>query len=209
MGGWGSGRQGSTATADASRRIDLAWMIRKGLAKPGRYSSGTLSWTCGDRPSGSISFEADMRDEDAGELRLSYTRGEGSDAEKVKQTVRLTYTEPNYGGRRWWMICPYRHNRVAKLYLPPNGDRFAGRQAWRLGYSCQRVSHRDRAFEKLFRLQKKLGCRQGWEQPIHRPKGMWNRTYDRLESQYWQLDGECGAAMMGVVLSLRQKLKKA
>lgn len=199
MGGWGSGRTGGRPTADMSKRIDFAWMIRTKRAVPGSLVSGTLWWTCGGESAGSISYVADMCDLENAVLRLSYTRGSGSEREEVKQLVRLTYTEPSYGGRRWWMICPYRHNRCAKLYLPNGGDRFAGRRAWKLGYRCQRVARRDRAFEKLFRLQKKLGCERGWEAGLRRPKGMWDRTYQRHWEMYWKLDSECAVEMMGLL----------
>lgn len=202
MGGYNSGRSGGRPTADMSKRIDIAWMIRKRLAVPGCTIAGTLRWNIGGDPAGSISYTADMRDLGAAELRLCYTRGEGDEREHVKQTVRLVYTEPNYGGRRWWMICPYRHNRCGKLYLPNGGDRFAGRTAWRLGYHSQRVAHRDRPFEKLFRLQKKLRCDQGWEAGLHRPKGMHRRTFQRHLERYWELDERCGVEMMSLVLSL-------
>lgn len=204
MGGFGSGRQGGRPTADASRRIDLAWLVRTGRAVPGSLRYGSLSWNIGGEPAGSISYEADMRDLDAAELRLSYTRGSGADREQVRQTVRLTYTLPHYGGRRWWMICPYSGHRVGKLYLPSNGDRFAGRVAWRLGYACQRSAYRDRPFDALFRLQKKLGCEQGWEAGLYRSKGMHQRTFERHWDRYLDLDGQCGAAMMSTLNRLRR-----
>ena len=116
-------------------------------------------------------------------LELSYTRGRGDKREQVKQSVRLCFTRPNYGGKRWWMVCPYRGLRVGKLYLPPNGDRFASRQAWRLGYHIQRVAKHDRAFERLFRLQAKLKGVQGVGAFLRRPKGMWRRTYERHMEQ--------------------------
>lgn len=206
MGGYFSGRQNGRPTADSCKRIDIAWMIRTKRAIPGQWLRGTLSWSCGDRPAGWISYEADMREPDNSELRLSYTRGEGDNREHVNQTVRLVFTEPNYGGRRWWMVCPYGHNRVGKLYLPGGGDRFAGRKAWKLGYHIQRVAHREKAFEALFRLQKKLGCRQGWEAGLPRPKGMWRRTYERHWERYCELDDICGAEMMGMVLRLRERI---
>lgn len=205
MGGWGSGRQGGRPTADASLRIDLAWMLRRGLAQPGQRICGTLRWHRGDSPSGSISYDAVMDEPGQERLQLSYTRGSGVDAEQVRQTVWLCHTEPHYGGMRWWMRCPFRGIRVAKLYLPPGGDRFASRQAWQLGYQCQRDAKRDRPFERLFRLQKKLGCPQGWEMPIRRPKGMWRRTFDRLEERYWELDAECAVQMMTVIGLLRRQ----
>lgn len=199
MGSYGSGQQGGRPTADASRRIDLAWMLRTGRAAEGSEYRGILSWTCGGSSSGSISYVAAMGEPGVERLELSYTRGEGADREQVRQDVRLCYTVPNYGGKRWWMICPYRGHRVGKLYLPPGGDRFASRRAWRLGYQSQRDTMRDRPFERLFRLQKKLGCEQGWEAGLRRPKGMWNRTFERHLERYWELDTECAVEMMGLI----------
>jgi hypothetical protein len=190
-----------------SSRIDIAWMIRTGRAKPEWYQRGVLYWTIGGEPAGSINYEADMCDLENAELRLSYTRGPEGDRESVKQTVQLVYTEPHYGGRRWWMICPYRHNRVGKLYLPSNGDRFAGRNAWRLGYHCQRVPRRDRPLEKLFRLQDKLGGERGLGAFVRRPKGMWHRTYERHLERYWQLEDECSGEMMKWLAVLKGNLK--
>ncbi|QIK79418.1 hypothetical protein G7077_11405 [Sphingomonas piscis] len=189
-----------------SKKIDLAWMIRTGRAKPGQWISGSLSWNCGGEPAGSISYSANMEDPSNSILRLSYSRAYGDGREHVEQTVRLVFTEPNFGGRRWWMVCPYKHVRVAKLYLPNGGDRFASRKAWRLAYNSQRVAYRDRAFEKLFRLQRKLGCEEGFDAYIRKPKGMWQRTFDRYLERYEELDAQCAGEMMSLVLRLGGKL---
>jgi len=205
MGGFGSGRYGGRPTADISKKIDLAWMIRTDKATPGQWISGALSWNCGGEPAGSISYVANMEDPYGSYLRLNYWRGSGDEREHVEQRIRLVFTEPNYGGRRWWMICPYKHVRVGKLYMPNGGDRFASRKAWRLAYNSQRVAHRDRPFEKLFRLQRKLGCEQGWDSWIRRPKGMWNRTFDRHLEHFEELDALCGAEMAMLFLRLGGK----
>lgn len=199
MGGFGSGRYGGRPTADASLRIDLAWMLRTGRARDGAWLSGSLSWNRGGEEAGSIGYQAIMHEPGNERLELSYSRGSGDDREQVRQSVRLCFTVPNYGGKRWWMICPFRHIRVGKLYLPPGGDRFASRQAWRLGYQCQRGTARDRPFDRLFRLQKQLGCYQGWEAGLQRPKGMWQRTFDRHMERYWELDDECAVEMMAMM----------
>jgi hypothetical protein len=185
-----------------SKRIDLAWMIRTGKATPGQWISGSLNWSCGGEHAGSISYTANMEDAADSYLRLTYWRGTGDDKEHVEQVVRLVFTEPNYGGRRWWMVCPYSSRRVGKLYLPNGGDRFACREAWRLAYNSQRVAHRDRPFEKLFRLQRKLGCPQGFDSYIWRPKGMWQRSFDRYVERFERLDAECAAEMALLVLRL-------
>ena len=204
MGGFGSGRYGGRPTADMSKRIDLAWMIRTKRAIPGQEVWGSLSWNCGGHPSGSISYIADMRNPFSSELRLIYSHGSGDDRQRIEQKVRLTFSEPTFGGRRWWMICPFRGNRVGKLYMPNGGDRFAGRSAWRLGYQSQRSAHRDRPFDKLFRLQKKLGSEQGWEAPLLRPKGMHWKTFERHLERYHELDAECAVHMMRWIGILRR-----
>lgn len=199
MGGYGSGQHGGRPIAEHCLRIDLAWMMRRGMACEGRDYGGALNWTYGGSPSGSISYWAKMAEPGSERLELSYTRGRGEDAERVRQMVALTATSPNYGGKRWWMVCPYRGGRVGKLYLPPGGDRFASRKAWRIGYQSQRNTPRDTAFERLFRLQRKLGCEPGWGSYPTRPKGMWQRTYERYMDEFWRLDELCAVEMVALV----------
>lgn len=199
MGGFGSGRHGGRPTADASRRIDLAWMMRNGLAVPGADGTGVLRWTCGGEPSGSISFRALLSEAGHERLVLDYTREADGQQEKVLQTIHLTSTRPKFGGKRWWMICPYQGHRIGKLYMPPGGDRFASRKAWGLGYRSQRLAARDRPFEALFRLQKRLGCEEGWGNWISRPKGMHYRTFERHLEEFDYLDALCAAEMMRTI----------
>lgn len=203
MGGYGSGRYGGRPIAEHCLRIDLAWMLRQGMAHEGSDYSGTISWTCRGSPSGKIGYWAKLSELDNERLELSYTRRSGDDAEEVRQNITLCYTVPHFGGKRWWMICPYQNIQVGKLYLPPGGDRFASRQAWRLGYQSQRDAARDRPFERLFRLQEKLGCKQGWESFPTRPKGMWQRTYERHLEHYWELDADCSIEMATLLKRLR------
>lgn len=143
-----------------------------------------------------------MDELDRERLELTYTSTRHGKRRDVRQTVHLTHTVPNYGGKRWWIWCPVSRRRVGKLYLPPGGDVFASRQAWRLGYQCQRDAARDRPFERLFRLQKKLGCTEGWERPIFKPKGMWERTWQRHLAEYRELDQQCAIEMRAMTARL-------
>lgn len=203
MGGYGSGRDSSRPTADASLGVDLAWMIRTRRATPGSRLWGDLQWTCNGMPSGSISYEADMIDPDHARLVLNYKHGSGEAVVPVRQVIALTHTRPNYGGRRWWMICPYGGGRCAKLYLPPSGDRFASRKAWGLAYQSQRIAEAEQPFEALFRLQRRLGGPLGWEAGLaERPRGMWHRSYARCWDEYDRLDRHCAFEMMAVMQRL-------
>jgi hypothetical protein len=172
-------------------------MLRQGWAKDGTVGAGTLSWSSRGEPTATIGYQYDMLDPQQAHLILTYTRTpQGSPPEKVEQRIHLTWTRPTYGGRRWWMICPYSGRRVGKLHLHPGSDRFASRLSWRLPYRSQRSAHRDRPFDRLFRLQRKLGSPDGWEAGLRRPRGMWSRTYERHLEHYWQLDNQCAAEAM-------------
>lgn len=85
----------------------------------------------------------------------------------------------------------------------PTPDRQFSRAAWRLGYRSQRVAHRDRPFDKLFRLQRKLGSDAGWEAGLRRPKGMWKRTFEAHFDRYLELDARYGVEMMVMMSRLR------
>lgn len=179
-------------------------MLRRGFAVDGRFTSGSLSWSRGDRPAGSIGYKCDMSDPNAATLVLHYTITDNRSGEKrdYTQRIALSYTVPHYGGRRWWMHCPATGARVAKLYMPDGGETFASRKAWRLGYQSQRVSGRDAAFERLFRLQRRLGSEQGWGAFLTRPKGMHRRTFERHCEHYWQIDEQCAYLEMTVLAKL-------
>lgn len=203
MGGYGSGRQDGRPIKEEGLTIDLALMLRNGWIKDGQRGSGTLHWTVNGERRSSICHAYDLTFPDHAEIRLNWrSRRFGDGWEERKQTIRLTYTQPRFGGRRWWMICPVRGDRIGKLYLPNGGDIFAGRKAWRIAYQSQRNAHRDRVFERLFAIQRRLGTPEGWEQPIWRPKGMWRSTYERLESRYWELDALCSVEMMAALRTL-------
>lgn len=169
---------------------------------------GSLRWTCRGEPTGNVSYTCNMRDPEDSylELRFTVTRHSTGEKKDYVQRIHLSSTRPYFGGRRWWMHCPVNGSRVGKLYVPSGGDTFASRKAWAIGYRSQRLAERDKPFEALFRLQRRLGCPEGWEQPIRRPKGMWRRTYERLEEEYWELDAQCAVTMMGVIGLLKGRL---
>lgn len=200
MGGYGSGRTGGRPTVEDGLTVNLPLMLRKGWIRDGSASAGNLNWSRNGQSFSNIGYSYSLVDPDDAWLKLIYTRRRQSDGRcDVEQFIRLTATLPNYGGRRWWMVCPFIGKRVTKLHMPSGGDKFASREAWRLGYRSQRVAGRDRAFEKLFRLQRKLGCPEGWEAGLRRPKGMWNRTFERHCDRYEELDAQCSVEMVGML----------
>jgi len=83
-------------------------------------------------------------------LRLSYTMTDRNTREKMDfdYEVQLETTPCNYGGIRWWFICPLNRNgihcgrRVAKLYLAPGADYYGCRHCYDLSYNSRNRSRR-------------------------------------------------------------------
>ena len=192
MGGYGSGRRAARPTVEESLTLDLSLLLRRGWIQDHAAGTGSLFWTRDGEPYANIAYSYDLTAPHHAQILLTYTvTGQAGPPENIKQRIALAYTRPTYGGRRWWMICPFSRRRVAKLHLPPGGDRFASRVSWQLSHRSQRSGRFYRPFDRLFRLQRKLGTETGWGQSIYRPKGMWSRTFELHQSRYWKLSVQC------------------
>ena len=160
MGGYGSGWQGAKkVTVEDCLVLAMTTLVRKQALVPGALTRGRWGWwRQGETsPFASLGYEADLRNHADAWLRLRYRAND----EPVDHRIRLTTTQPTYGGRRWWFICPLGRpddgpgHRVAKLHLPPGSRYFGSRIGHGLTYtSCQRSGE----FRGLFRhLAAELG----------------------------------------------------
>jgi hypothetical protein len=92
----------------------------------------------------------------------------------------LATSRPRFGGRRWWFVCPRENRRVRKLYLPLGGRHFWSRDAYRLGYACQRETEYDRALRRARKLYLRLGGDPADGEHPDKPKRMRWPTYSRM-----------------------------
>ena len=179
MGGQGSGRwyrwTTKKTTIETVNRIDTRYMKKHGMLRPGYV--GTLSWSCGDRHSGSIGFRTHH---DC--LVLNYrSREYGGEWEDVEQTICLDWTVCNYGGKRPWLLCPRCHRRVAVLCS--DGKWFLCRHCYQLPYSSRMESYHDRMMGQSRKIRRRFGATENlltslgpWDKPI----GMHWKTFERL-----------------------------
>ena len=154
MGGNGSGFQGvRKVSVEQCLFLSVSHLVKKRAIVAGSRTTGTLQWSYeGCEPHAKISYEANLVDPNSAWLRLTYTASGTS----VDYRVRLVTTQPTYGGRRWWFLCPLARQdggpprRVAKLYLPPGGSYFGSREAYGLTYtSCQDSGKYDGLYRRL------------------------------------------------------------
>jgi len=122
--------------------------------------------------------------------------------------ISLSMSTPcNYGGVRHWFVCPgcieelEAHGvsdylgeearcgrRVAKLYLPPGGRLFLCRHCYGLAYLSQRISVDLRMARKSIAIRTGLGQQAFGQAFPPKPKGMHQRTYERLRYECNALD---------------------
>jgi hypothetical protein len=120
-------------------------------------------------------------------VKLSYTVGEKS----YEYLVSVDKTQPNYGGVRYWWICPNQNckRRVRILYL--RGGYFLCRHCQNLTYKSSQAGDdlSGRIIDQMYAIRRKLGADGGIVDPLpDKPKGMQNRTYFRLLAQYRKLN---------------------
>ena len=113
----------------------------------------------------------------------------------MQQNLLVTWTQPNYGGRRPWFFCTGCNGRLAILYVA--GKYFACRRCYRLAYPSTRENTVDQALRRANKIRRRLGGRAGMLNPFPwKPKGMHWRIYWRLRHEAEDTEQR---AMLGLV----------
>lgn len=189
MGGYGSGRTSYKQKAENCRSLDVNKMNRDGCLRPGKR--GHWIWSRDGEEMGRIGYQAKE-----GQLALDYrVRQNGGDWEPIAQTIRITQADCNYGGQRPYLMCPGVVNgqrcgrRVAKLFS--GGRYFLCRHCYQIAYSSQSEARYDRMLRRANKLRTALGGEPGTAHWIaNKPKGMWQRTYQRKRFEIEWYEGQ-------------------
>src|SRR5215204_1936764 len=209
MGGEGSGnwyRFNKKTTIDECQRIDVRYLHREGLLKPGRWFS--LRWSRAGRETGTIRGVV-SRDDRPEQITLlyRYRSGPSGEWEDVQEPVPLSWTGCNFGGERPWFVCPGAGcgRRVAVLYGP--GKYFLCRHCYDLRYESQREDKMHRALRRAQKIWKHLGGSANMMEPFpEKPKGMHWNTYDRLFWEHHEAEMEQLAGMRTWLDKLEKKV---
>jgi hypothetical protein len=193
MGGVGSGnwyRFNKKTTTGECESVDLRYLHREGLLKPGRWFS--LRWSRADRETGSIRIAVEGNDKPQRVLLLYRHRiGPGDEWEDVQEPVSLEWTACNFGGERPWFIFPGAGcgRRVALLY--GLGKYFLCRHCYDLVYESQRENEMHRALRRAQTIRERLGGSANMTKPFpKKPKGMHWTTYERLQWEHHEAEME-------------------
>jgi hypothetical protein len=167
-------------------------LLKTGCITPGNFRSGTLRWTRTDHWGGSAEeiasagYSAQLGD-DSGTLTLHYTcTGRDGKRKAMTCTIPLVTRPCHYGGRRWYMQCPYTGRRALKLYKWSGIDSYCHRNAIkpRPTYASQRESGGNRIIAQRWALRRKIGddFSDLFGEPM-KPKWMRWRTFNRYAAR--------------------------
>ena len=153
MGGYGSGSWNSLNSRRAVEdglTLDIGYLLREKLIRPGGFSSGTLRWSRNGEEFASISYWFRDTDEELC-LTLKYKWRD----EPVELPIPLRSTPAHFGGERLWLTCPFcsRNEKLSKLYLPSGSKHFACRRCHNLTYTSCQESHKFDSMFKFLALQ--------------------------------------------------------
>lgn len=185
MGGSGSGtwyRHSKKDTTNDYYHWNIRNLVKGGFLQEGIRRSGTTTWSTirmGITQLGSsVSFTVNPLDNDNKYVQVQYSNSKTKEFFDYK--ISFTTTYPNYGGKRWWWICPITKcgRRVGVLYL--TNKYFACRHCLNLSYESQNESPPFRFLTKAQNIHQKLGGNGCVDEWTPKPKGMHQKTYDRL-----------------------------
>jgi len=188
MGGTGSGRgcRGGKATEENFRRFSIADLKRRDVVGNPNRSFNHWKWVSNNERICIISYEEPASKNDFPNLRVRYER----EGRLCDYKIRLTTTFPNYGGERWWFICPIRicGRRVGVLYF---AGLFACRHCHNFVYASQNEAPHSRLLHKSQKIFERLGGSWADDDYPPKPKGMHWKTYWRRVDQ---MEAACNAS---------------
>jgi hypothetical protein len=113
-------------------------------------------------------------------FKIEY-RGYRWPAERRSQTIGVTWTRCNFGGRRPWFVCSC-GKRAARLFPAAMGLLFC-RKCAGVVYESQSWGRKRRCYRKAQWILRRIGVskfRGDLDIATKRPRGMHQRTYRRL-----------------------------
>lgn len=198
---FGAGRPGWKRKAEQSLALDVRQIARKGLLRPGAFS---WHWSRNGERVGSVGACVGG---DTDRVTLSYQwTPYNSDPRNVECSLRVERTPCNYGGSRPWFLCPSCGRRCAVVYFGAPGGRYACRHCVRVAYLSQCDDLMGRLWRKQRKVERKLAGAAGEWNGWQRPKGMHQRTFNRLVEMLGQIEKDKAATFSAQMLPLLARL---
>lgn len=161
--------------------LDIKSLFDGGWLRTGCSKRGVLRWLSDGEEFASSGYSGTLG-ETSGEIVLSYSRDIFGECRKVVCVIRIASRPLPYGGRMWYLHCPYTKRRARKLYLFHGVEKYCHRTGIRPlpTYASQRVSGLARIQARRWAIRRRLGDYESGlaGEPV-KPKWMRWRTFNR------------------------------
>jgi hypothetical protein len=155
---------GKKSPTDDYKKIESWWLKRHGYLDPSLWrKEGRIEWTyaiANTKHSVDIATRTKNDEGIAPYLEINYTQTEYGVGKKVfDYKIQMVSTPCQYGGVRWWFICPLVKGgiacgrRIGVLYK--GGDYFGCRQCYNLTYNSRNRNHKDPVLRFLSCMEKR------------------------------------------------------
>lgn len=139
--------------AEYFKKISIGFIKKYGYLNHG-LMNGVITFSRNGEKTGSVNIESILSQYEEC-IKFSYTQTDRDSGEKkdFDYKIQLTTTPCNFGGVRYWFICPLSRNdqycgkRVGILYKA--GDYFGCRHCYNLSYECRNLGGVFKAIGKI------------------------------------------------------------
>ena len=177
----------AAATCESCPWIDVRLWHHAGHLREG--SRFTVSWMIGSEQERAVSVWIKSS---TAHLSYQIQTADAAESKSVEQQIPIIGTKCNWGGARPWFHCVACNRRVAKLFCGSHG--FRCRHCYDLAYESQREPVRLRGLAMARKIRARLGGDANVLEDLPpKPKGMHQRTYERLARRYGVAAARCGA----------------
>jgi hypothetical protein len=180
---------------DEVRSMDIIELQRKKVFITGPGMIWTSSWSRNGEVVASISYRVESSEDGPSGLRFMYTITSNDSGEKkdYNYIIPVVSTPCNYGGKRWWYICPLIVNgqsclrRCRIVYMPSGSEYFGCRECYHLTYES-RQRHRENfyeGFEKPYNAAESAREELGRTRSLKKKEKLWHqlsRAHAAIES---------------------------
>lgn len=189
MGRYSTGIQ----TTEASKRIELSYLIKYKFIVKGSKRTAQLNWVCRGEPTGNIGIETRYFGDGGDYIRLYYSITENDKKTNFDYKICLVEKESNLGkGKVLYLKCNYTGNLCRIFYMAYSSHYFKSQQAYdyRIYYPIQTRSKQDRYNSRFFELESQLE-KQDKKRATYKYNGLVTKRYikmQRLEALYERMD---------------------
>jgi len=173
-------------TVNDAHSFDILLLQNQGMLKHSFGTPWTCTWSRCEQVVARITYSVEAVGSRPHAIRFQYaiTDRETGQKQDYDYLVQLSATACNFGGERWWFICPLTvggrpcRRRCRILYLPWNGRYFGCRECYGLSYDSRQMSG-SKGYEGFLRPYKMMQQAEAQLEKAHSAKAK-EKAYEKL-----------------------------